>query len=333
MLAPRYDAARSDFERVLKQRNALLRGGVRDDGRARRPSTCSTSSSSHAGAELVRGRLRLVERLVPAIAAAYDDAGRPTRGRSTARYEARVERRAARRRPTPTTIEDQLRDALDRRRRGRDRPRASRSSVRTATSWRLDDRRARRAAPGVARRAAHARARVAARGPPGRRASSPARRRCCCSTTCSASSTRTRAAALVRNLPPGQTLLTTAGALPPEGVAPSAVCASHDGRVDRGPVVTRPTSSATSRCRCATRSRRSAASSACPRPTSLATRRRRVGRDRRAGASRAHARRALRARRRVHDRRSTDPAWATQLRYLEPDLVERAATSAAGRAS
>ena len=31
MLGARYDAARTDFERVLKQRNALLRGGVRDD--------------------------------------------------------------------------------------------------------------------------------------------------------------------------------------------------------------------------------------------------------------------------------------------------------------
>ena len=31
MLAARYDAARTDYERVLKQRNALLRGGVRDE--------------------------------------------------------------------------------------------------------------------------------------------------------------------------------------------------------------------------------------------------------------------------------------------------------------
>ena len=30
MLSPRYEAARIDFERVLKQRNALLRSGVRD---------------------------------------------------------------------------------------------------------------------------------------------------------------------------------------------------------------------------------------------------------------------------------------------------------------
>jgi hypothetical protein len=38
MLAVRYDAARGDFERVLKQRNALLRAGIRDarDGRRQR---------------------------------------------------------------------------------------------------------------------------------------------------------------------------------------------------------------------------------------------------------------------------------------------------------
>ena len=71
MLATRYDAARTDFDRVLKQRNALLRGGVRDDEARARHSTCSTSNSCVAGAELVRGRLRLLERLAPAIDAAY----------------------------------------------------------------------------------------------------------------------------------------------------------------------------------------------------------------------------------------------------------------------
>ena len=30
-MVARYDAARTDFDRVLKQRNALLRGGLRDD--------------------------------------------------------------------------------------------------------------------------------------------------------------------------------------------------------------------------------------------------------------------------------------------------------------
>ena len=45
MLAVRYDAARADFERVLKQRNALLRAGVRDadgGGDARRASTSNS---------------------------------------------------------------------------------------------------------------------------------------------------------------------------------------------------------------------------------------------------------------------------------------------------
>src|SRR5438105_2588132 len=71
MLAARYDAARSDFERVLKQRNALLRSGVRDEeGRA----TLDVFDEQLvlAGAELTRGRLRLLERLVPAVAAAYE---------------------------------------------------------------------------------------------------------------------------------------------------------------------------------------------------------------------------------------------------------------------
>src|SRR5262245_38686613 len=65
MLAARYDAARGDFERVLKQQNALLRGGVRDD-EARATLDVFDEQLVRSGAELVRGRLRLIERLVPA---------------------------------------------------------------------------------------------------------------------------------------------------------------------------------------------------------------------------------------------------------------------------
>src|SRR5258708_22677577 len=68
MLAARYDAARSDFERVLKQRNALLRSGIRDED-ARFTLEVFDDQLVHAGAELIRGRLRLLERLVPAVAA------------------------------------------------------------------------------------------------------------------------------------------------------------------------------------------------------------------------------------------------------------------------
>jgi DNA replication and repair protein RecF len=76
-LAPRYEAARTDYERVLRHRNALLKGG------ARGPDADSTldvfdDQLVRAGAEIVRGRCRLVERLAPGINAAYEHlAGRP----------------------------------------------------------------------------------------------------------------------------------------------------------------------------------------------------------------------------------------------------------------
>jgi DNA replication and repair protein RecF len=70
MLAPRYDAASTDFDRVLRQRNALLRSGVRDpDDEA----TLAVFDEQlvRAGAEIVRGRLRLLARLEPAVASTY----------------------------------------------------------------------------------------------------------------------------------------------------------------------------------------------------------------------------------------------------------------------
>jgi DNA replication and repair protein RecF len=70
MLSPRYDAARADFERVLKQRNALLRAGVRDD-EARSTLDVFDEQLVHAAGELLRGRLRLVERLVTAVGRGY----------------------------------------------------------------------------------------------------------------------------------------------------------------------------------------------------------------------------------------------------------------------
>ena len=69
-LAPRYEAARADYERVLRHRNALLKGG------ARGPDATTTldvfdEQLARAGGELVRGRLRLVDRLAPAVTEAY----------------------------------------------------------------------------------------------------------------------------------------------------------------------------------------------------------------------------------------------------------------------
>lgn len=68
--APRYDAARSDFERVLRQRNALLRGGARDED-ARHTLDVFDEQLLRSGAELVRGRLRLAARVMPVIELAY----------------------------------------------------------------------------------------------------------------------------------------------------------------------------------------------------------------------------------------------------------------------
>jgi DNA replication and repair protein RecF len=84
--AARYDAASTDFERILRHRNALLKTGGRD------PETAMTldvfdQQLAQAGGELVRGRLRLVARLVPWLQTAYDElAGEPTS--VEARYEA-----------------------------------------------------------------------------------------------------------------------------------------------------------------------------------------------------------------------------------------------------
>ncbi len=119
MLAVRYDAARTDFERVLKQRNALLRGGVRDDD-ARTTLGVFDDQLVRSGAELVRGRLMLLDRLGPAVADAYAVLADDDRS-VTARYEADwsatpfVAREPG---ETPTgDIEQSLRDALERRRR------------------------------------------------------------------------------------------------------------------------------------------------------------------------------------------------------------------------
>ncbi len=76
-LALRYDVARGDFERILKHRNALLRTGVRD-GTDRSTLEVFDEQLVIAGSEVVRGRLRLVRQLGDRVANAYQElAGRP----------------------------------------------------------------------------------------------------------------------------------------------------------------------------------------------------------------------------------------------------------------
>ena len=84
--AARYDAANADFERILRHRNALLKTGDRG------PESAMTldvfdQQLARAGGEMVRGRLRLVARLTPWLQASYEElAGEQTS--VEARYEA-----------------------------------------------------------------------------------------------------------------------------------------------------------------------------------------------------------------------------------------------------
>ncbi|MGI5324613.1 DNA replication/repair protein RecF [Actinomadura nitritigenes] len=73
--APRFAAVRSDYERVLKQRNALLRSAAAHR-RSPGPEVLATldvwdAHLARTGAELLAGRLELVEALRPLVARAY----------------------------------------------------------------------------------------------------------------------------------------------------------------------------------------------------------------------------------------------------------------------
>ena len=69
-VAPRYEAVQSEYDRVLKHRNALLRQGFRGPD-AESTLVVFDEQLVRAGSELVRGRLRLTARLLPAVRDAY----------------------------------------------------------------------------------------------------------------------------------------------------------------------------------------------------------------------------------------------------------------------
>ena len=107
--APRYAAAHADYERVVRQRNALLKGGVRDAD-ARTTLDVFDEQLVTAGAELVRGRLQLTARVAPSVGAAYRDlAGEGEH--IDARYSAEWAEGAT---PDPDAVVPALRAALER---------------------------------------------------------------------------------------------------------------------------------------------------------------------------------------------------------------------------
>jgi DNA replication and repair protein RecF len=72
-LIPRHSATRTDYDRVLKQRNALLKSARTGKFTAGHESTLDVwdQHMARAGAELLHARLELVERLRPHLARAY----------------------------------------------------------------------------------------------------------------------------------------------------------------------------------------------------------------------------------------------------------------------
>jgi DNA replication and repair protein RecF len=219
-LAPRYDAAQTDFERVLKQRNALLRGGVHDD-EARHTLDVFDEQFMSAATEIVRGRLRLIERLAPMIEHDYCElAGRATEVCGS--YETDWADESA-------GIEDGLRAALAARRRTEiDRGVTLVGPHRD--EWRLtigglDARH--QASQGEQRSLALALRLAGHAVVEDVTATSPVLLLDDVFSELDAA----RAAALVQNLPAGQTLLTTAGTVPPD-VVPQLRLRIHDGRVE-----------------------------------------------------------------------------------------------------
>ncbi len=226
MLAARYDAARADFDRVVKQRNALLRQGIRDDD-ARFTLDVFDDQLVHAGAELIRGRLRLLERLAPTVAQAYEMLALDARPVSTTYVSDAAQ--ASLTATDAEVVEDQLREALEHKRRAEiDRGLTLVGPHRDELRLLIDGLDARHQASQGEQRtlalalrlAGHMVVRELAGAAP-----------VLLLDDVFSELDANRAAALVRNLPPGQTLLTTAGELPPD-VEAQQTLAVRDGRVE-----------------------------------------------------------------------------------------------------
>src|SRR3954447_5805291 len=227
MLAVRYDAARGDFERVVKQRTALLRTGVRDASAATTLDVLDEQLVQSAG-ELVRGRLQLVERLGPAVDDAYEALADGPKNHVGESYEADWA-------PEPLgigdidAIDDHLRNALVARRRA-EIERGVTLVGPHRDDWKLtiDGLDARTQASQGEQRTLALALRLAGRGVVHELTGTPPV--LLLDDVFSELDTR-RSSALVQHLPHGQTLLTTAGAIPSE-VEPDRVLRIDAGHIE-----------------------------------------------------------------------------------------------------
>ncbi len=114
-VAPRYEAVLGDYDRVLRQRNALLKQRFGSDPDDETTLHVFDAQLARSGAELARGRLRMLGTLVPLVGAAYAElAGAP--GAVEAAYESEWTVGAGEP-PTEDALEPALLEALRTRRR------------------------------------------------------------------------------------------------------------------------------------------------------------------------------------------------------------------------
>ena len=117
-LAPRYAGTRADYDRVLKQRNSLLKSaGAARRGGASAEAALSTlavwdSRLAELGAEIMRRRIQLVEDLTPLVGKAYEAVAR-----GAGRDDATIGYRPSFEMTGPEGLEDQLLAAVEARRR------------------------------------------------------------------------------------------------------------------------------------------------------------------------------------------------------------------------
>ena len=105
---PRYDALRGEVDKILKQRNALLKSaGGRLDADAAFTLDVWDAKLVESGGRLAEARQALLDRLAPVLARDLRRRRQPARPRSTAAYVGRLGRRrargGARRQPHATT--------------------------------------------------------------------------------------------------------------------------------------------------------------------------------------------------------------------------------------
>ncbi len=224
---PRYAGVRADLDRVLRHRNALLRGGARDR-EATDTLDIFDAQLVKAGGELIRGRLRLLDRLRPAVDHAYRRLAAEREG-----IDATYQGEWSPEPPAPELVDAQLGAALEQRR-AQELDRRVTLVGPQRDEWRLTiggrDSRT-HASQGEQRTLALA-LRLAAHQVLGDVVGTPP---VLLLDDVFSELDAERSRLLIESLPPaGQTIVTTAGVIP-EGIIPSVHLHVRDGRITTAP--------------------------------------------------------------------------------------------------